>query len=179
MRGRLHVRLRYFLLQACARGAACGLEADVLCADRFASSSLLDTLTRRQGRVHFVSSERTHAVNYDQSRYAGFQGNDQGSNLHDYFFSYERIFSGLPRNLTMLNIGVLDGHSLRNYADFFGPRAQIVGLDISLALWSNISRRSWDWTLALLCGQTSRAQQEARDRTSVSTRATAQRTRAG
>lgn len=46
-----------------------------------------------------------------------------------------RCLLAQPRNLTVLNVGVLDGHSLRTYSDFFGPAARIVGVDISLGLF--------------------------------------------
>lgn len=124
-----------------------GTRADndsVCMADRTSAASRLNDIGLshlEDGKIHHVSAKRAEQTNYDQKAHDGYQGNDQASNHHDYLFTYERLFLGLPRDLTMLNIGVLDGHSLRTFADFFGPRATIVGFDVSLALWHDISAR--------------------------------------
>ena len=116
--------------------------ADTICSNRMQPESILDDLVSRSP-VYLLDNSRARAVGYDNKRHQGFQGNDQGRRHHDYFFTYERLFYGLPHHLTMVNVGILDGHSLINYADFFGPRATIVGTDISTQLWeSNNSTRS-------------------------------------
>ena len=107
---------------------------DLICSNRFRNSSRLNDIAIQKG-VHRISKSRANAVHYDQVGHQGYQGNDQGSNHHDYLFTYEREFNGLPKNL----IGVLDGHSLRNFADFFGSDATIVGFDVSLQLFKDIS----------------------------------------
>jgi SAM-dependent methyltransferase len=90
---------------------------------------------------HFPALSLIKQVGYDKLSHntANPSGNNQGSKNMNYLFAYERHFCGLRRNLTLLNIGVLAGHSLRNYADFLGTAATIVGLDISLGLWQNQS----------------------------------------
>jgi len=103
--------------------------------------SLLDDIVSRSP-VYKLKDSRARAVGYDNHLHEGFQGNDQGRRYHDYFFTYERLFYGLPRKLTMVNVGILDGHSLLNYAEFFGPHATIIGTDISTRLWNskNVTR---------------------------------------
>eukprot|EP00966_Prymnesium_polylepis_P297651 6877273-Prymnesium_polylepis.1 len=100
----------------------------------------MDAIFQREGK-HRPNHNLVKAVGYDTHSHntAHPAGNDQGSRGHNYLFAYERYFCGLPRNLTLLNIGILAGHSLRNYADYFGPKATIVGLDITLGLWKNAS----------------------------------------
>lgn len=112
-----------------------------LCSSRVQPYSRLDNLVTRSP-VFRLETSRAQAVGYDNVRYEGFKGNDQGRTHHDYFFAYERLFNGLPRNLTMANVGILNGHSLIHYADFFGSRATIVGTDISSRLWNsnNVTR---------------------------------------
>ena len=41
----------------------------------------------------------------------------------------------------MLNVGVLGGHSLRMYSDFFGPDSTIVGVDIDLRQWRGMASK--------------------------------------
>merc|ERR1712224_928958 len=107
-----------------------------MCSNRMQPQSLLDDIVSRSP-VYKLKDSRARAVGYDNHLHEGFQGNDQGRRYHDYFFTYERLFYGLPRNLTMVNVGILDGHSLLNYAEFFGPHATIIGTDISTRLWNS------------------------------------------
>ena len=83
------------------------------CRDRFDQRSRLDELAQQQGDMYHLSADRARAVSYDRATHEGYIGNDQGSNYHDYLFTYERLFCGLPPDLTLVNIGILDGHSLR------------------------------------------------------------------
>lgn len=113
---------------------------DVVIEDRFRVHTLDDLALRSP--VHYPTKALVQKVNYSVTdgnsvRHGKFtpQGNDQGSTMHDYFIPYERAFIGLPRNLTMLNIGILGGHSLRTYATFFGPKAKVVGCDVNLGMW--------------------------------------------
>ena len=116
-----------------------GGTGDVVCSNRFEVGGL-DGITSH-GPMHKPSLQRVIGVGYDRkaSRFNHNgrkpQGNDQGHTYHDYMRAYEKLFCGAPRNLSVLNVGVLDGHSLRTYADFFGPKAHVVGADISLGLF--------------------------------------------
>ena len=116
-----------------------GGSGDVVCSNRFEVGGL-DEITSRQP-MHKPSLQRVVDVGYDRkaSRFNHNgrkpQGNDQGHAYHDYMRAYEKLFCGMPRNLSVLNVGVLDGHSLRTYSDFFGPKAHVVGADISLGLF--------------------------------------------
>lgn len=57
-------------------------------------------------------------------------GTDKASNGHDYCHWYERFLAPWrDREMTILEIGVGDGGSLRMWRDYF-PRARIVGMDI-------------------------------------------------
>lgn len=113
---------------------------DLVCADRFHGIGAADAIFQRAAQ-HRPAYDLVKRVGYDKMSHnsAHPSGNNQGSNNQNYMFAYERHFCGLPRSLTLLNIGVLAGHSLRNYADFLGPAATIVGLDISLGIWRNQS----------------------------------------
>lgn len=47
-----------------------------------------------------------------------------------YFENYESAFEGLPKtNLVVVEVGVLDGGSLRMWQGFFGPTSRIVGIE--------------------------------------------------
>lgn len=60
------------------------------------------------------------------------QGTDKASSHHDYLRVYERFFQPLRgRPLTLLEIGVLGGASLRTWEAYF-PDARIIGADIDL-----------------------------------------------
>ena len=115
-------------------------ESHIVCAERLHGIGTMDAIFQRGGK-HRPKYSIVKEVGYDRHPNTGSHpiGNDQGSLGHNYLFAYERYFCGLPRNLTLLNIGILAGHSLRNYADYFGPKATIVGLDITLGLWKNAS----------------------------------------
>lgn len=57
-------------------------------------------------------------------------GTDKGTIFHNYTEDYERIFAPLrDRPVRLLEIGILEGASLRMWAEWF-PKGQIVGLDI-------------------------------------------------
>jgi len=57
-------------------------------------------------------------------------GTDKSSRHHDYLNFYDGVFAGLrQQKLTILEIGVLNGASLRTWAEYF-PNARIVGCDI-------------------------------------------------
>ena len=57
-------------------------------------------------------------------------GTDKASVGHDYLNYYERLFAPLrSRPLTILEIGVLNGASLRTWREYF-PNARIIGADI-------------------------------------------------
>ena len=61
-------------------------------------------------------------------------GTDKGSLGHGYLGHYERILGPLrDEPITILEIGVSDGASLRMWADYF-TRATIVGVDINEVL---------------------------------------------
>jgi hypothetical protein len=52
--------------------------------------------------------------------------------VRHYFDIYHRHFAGFRRQpLTMIEIGVFNGGSLRMWRDYFGPQATIVGVDIN------------------------------------------------
>jgi hypothetical protein len=52
--------------------------------------------------------------------------------LRHYFDIYHRHFAGFRgQPLTMIEIGVFNGGSLRMWRDYFGPQATIVGVDIN------------------------------------------------
>ncbi len=58
-------------------------------------------------------------------------GTDKGPGCHNYTELYEQMFGGIKdESLKILEIGVLDGASLRMWCDFF-PNAEIHGLDIN------------------------------------------------
>ena len=58
------------------------------------------------------------------------EGTDKSSLCHDYLRQYERVFAGLRHEpLTLLEIGVAHGASLRMWSRYF-DRATIVGIDI-------------------------------------------------
>jgi hypothetical protein len=55
---------------------------------------------------------------------------DKSSLVHNYLASYERMLRHLrDQTFTLIEIGVLNGASLRMWADFF-PKAKIIGVDI-------------------------------------------------
>jgi len=107
-----------------------------ICSNRLRPQSNLDDLVS-SSKSYVLKKERAEAVGYDKVRFEGNIGNDQGRLQHDYAFAYERLFNGMPVDLTMVNVGILEGHSLNTYATFFGPRATIVGTDISTRLWES------------------------------------------
>ena len=117
----------------------------MVCSNRFEVGGL-DEITSRQP-MHKPSLQRVVDVGYDRkaSRFNHNgrkpQGNDQGHAYHDYMRAYEKLFCGMPRNLSVLNVGVLDGHSLRTYSDFFGPKAHVVGVQTSA--WVFSAARPW------------------------------------
>ena len=58
-------------------------------------------------------------------------GADKGPTCHNYTELYESMFAGIREQpLKILEIGVLDGASLRMWCDFF-PNAEIHGMDIN------------------------------------------------
>jgi hypothetical protein len=58
-------------------------------------------------------------------------GTDKASSHHNYLDFYEFFFAPLREaHLTVLEVGVLDGASLRTWEDYF-PHAKIIGADIS------------------------------------------------
>jgi hypothetical protein len=63
------------------------------------------------------------------------ENNPDGRLVHKllhYFDIYHRHFAGFRRQpLTMIEIGVFNGGSLRMWRDYFGPQATIVGVDIN------------------------------------------------
>ncbi|MGG5811696.1 class I SAM-dependent methyltransferase [Falsiroseomonas sp. CW058] len=57
-------------------------------------------------------------------------GTDKASNRHDFLRTYERYLAGMRDSAAaVLEVGVLDGASLRMWADYF-PRAAILGIDV-------------------------------------------------
>jgi hypothetical protein len=46
-----------------------------------------------------------------------------------YIQKYSELFSGLPANVTLLEIGVYHGGSLRLWSEYFGPTSTIIGID--------------------------------------------------
>ncbi len=68
------------------------------------------------------------------SLWADFQTNTDGRLIHKwkhYFLAYERHLARfVGRSVTVIEIGVGEGGSLHMWKRFFGPHAQIVGLDI-------------------------------------------------
>lgn len=57
-------------------------------------------------------------------------GTDKASEAHGFTAIYERFFGPLREaDISLLEIGVFDGASLRTWADFF-PRAAITGIDV-------------------------------------------------
>jgi cephalosporin hydroxylase len=63
------------------------------------------------------------------------ESNSDGRMVHKlrhYFDIYHRHFAGFRgQPLTMMEIGVFNGGSLRMWRDYFGPQATIVGVDIN------------------------------------------------
>lgn len=63
--------------------------------------------------------------------------NNQGPMIHKwahYFEIYERHFQAFRnRPITMLEIGVFQGGSVKMWKEYFGPQARIVGIDINPA----------------------------------------------
>jgi SAM-dependent methyltransferase len=70
----------------------------------------------------------------DMSLWADFQGNSERRVIHKwkhYFPIYERHFAPfVNRSVNVLEIGCGDGGSLQMWKRYFGPHAQIVGIDI-------------------------------------------------
>jgi cephalosporin hydroxylase len=59
------------------------------------------------------------------------RGTDKSSLMHNYCMKYEKYLPFYQSDkLTLLEIGVLRGESLRMWADYF-PKAKIVGIDIN------------------------------------------------
>ncbi len=57
-------------------------------------------------------------------------GTDKASSNHNYLELYEVLFASLrDKNLTLLEIGVLNGASLKTWEEYF-PNANVVGVDI-------------------------------------------------
>lgn len=57
-----------------------------------------------------------------------------------YFPVYDHLFSKyIGKNITFVEIGVLDGGSLHMWRDLFGPQARIIGIDLNPAAkkWEN------------------------------------------
>lgn len=62
-------------------------------------------------------------------------GTDKGMHHHGYTRWYERHFAHLvDRKPTVLEIGILDGSSLRMWRDYFGDGARIVGVDVDTSV---------------------------------------------
>lgn len=70
----------------------------------------------------------------DMSLWADFQGNGERRVIHKwkhYFPVYERHFGPfVNRSVRVLEIGCGDGGSLQMWKRYFGPHAQVVGIDI-------------------------------------------------
>lgn len=65
------------------------------------------------------------------STLASRHGTDKGPSCHNYTLLYEMMFAGIRKEpLKILEIGVLDGCSLRMWADYF-PNAEIHGFDVN------------------------------------------------
>lgn len=68
-------------------------------------------------------------------------GTDKASSFHGYLETYEQYFSPLrDRRLTLLEIGVAGGNSLRAWLDYF-PQAEVLGLDHNPACNGDFSER--------------------------------------
>ena len=68
-------------------------------------------------------------------------GTDKASSGHDYLTFYENYFAPLRRErITLLEIGVLKGQSLRTWAEYF-DNARIIGVDISPAVRTHATDR--------------------------------------
>jgi hypothetical protein len=67
--------------------------------------------------------------------WADFLGNANGRLIHKwkhYFPAYERHFAPfVGRSVTVIEIGVAEGGSLQMWKRFFGPHAQIIGIDVA------------------------------------------------
>jgi len=64
---------------------------------------------------------------------AKIHGTDKSSKVHDYCRKYEKYFSfKRDEPLTILEIGVLKGESLRMWKEYY-PQSQIIGIDIEPA----------------------------------------------
>lgn len=78
------------------------------------------------------------------SKLAKITGTDKGPDLHDYTYWYEKWFSGYD-NPSILEIGVLDGASIRMYDKFWDGECRICCTDIDdkSALFENMSNVSF------------------------------------
>lgn len=57
-------------------------------------------------------------------------GSDKGPHVHNYTRHYERYFAPLREQpITLLEIGVAGGASLRTWQEYF-PRARVIGIDV-------------------------------------------------
>lgn len=71
-------------------------------------------------------------IEFDLEELALKHGTDKSSNRHDYCRYYEDHFKSIrSKKMTILEIGVLDGKSLRMWKDYF-YNSNIVGLDIDV-----------------------------------------------
>ena len=62
-----------------------------------------------------------------------FEKSPYGSTKHSHYFEiYEQLFSQLPKkNITLIEIGVLNGGSLFMWRKYFGKNARIIGIDMN------------------------------------------------
>lgn len=60
-------------------------------------------------------------------------GTDKASNLHNYTRWYEKLLPTPDKNISLLEIGVSDGKSLRMWREYY-PNASIEGVDIDISL---------------------------------------------
>lgn len=80
-------------------------------------------------------AERLHGERFANPLVAYLEANPGGrlvDRWRHYFDIYHRHFAGLRgQSLTMIEIGVFNGGSLRMWRDYLGPQATIVGVDIN------------------------------------------------
>ena len=69
-----------------------------------------------------------------------FLNSPYSSTTHDsYFNTYDELFSKyIDKDITFVEIGVLNGGSLFMWKDYFGDKARIIGID------NNINAKYWE-----------------------------------
>lgn len=64
------------------------------------------------------------------------EGSDPGhgdkATVHSYIPSYERLLAPYRDSCRLLEVGTACGNSIRMWAEYFGPKAEIVGVDIHI-----------------------------------------------